>query len=327
MNYIEIAGYKSIKNARIEFGSVNILNGSNGAGKSNFLSFLEFVNSVYERRLHQYVAMRGGEDKMLYECGKGTQSISAKIKFDTHSYLFEVTKTGFGFVFTKDGLLDDRDPGTNKSVDVSNGRREADIKLLSSVPREYGLHGHFSNFRKYHFQETGGNSPFNRLSHIQNDVYFLYGKGENLGAFLFNTRKWDSSAYKVIVMTIQSTVPYFADFYFEPNAGGYTALQWQSKYSSTIYGVSDLSGGTLRFMAMAALFLQPKLPSVIIIDEPELGLHSFAVSKLAEMIKYAADKNTQVIVATQSEELPSYFEPKDMITVDQYNGESVFRRQ
>jgi predicted ATPase len=325
IQYIEVAGYKSLKEARVDLRSINILVGSNGSGKSNFLSFLEFVNSVYERRLHEYVAFRGGEDKMLHQGGKGTQSISAKIKFDTRAYLFEVIKTGMGFVFTKDGLWNDRDPDRNKSVDVSNGRREADIKL-SNLPREDAVRGHLGNFRKYHFQETGGTSPINRLSHIQNDIYFLYDKGQNLGAFLFNIRQCDSSAYKVIVMTIQSIVPYFADFYFQPNAGGYTALQWHDKYSLAIYDVSDLSNGTLRFMAMTALLLQPDLPPVILIDEPELGLPPEAIVKLAGMIQSAAARDTQVIVATQSDNLINHFEAKDLITVNWSNGGSLFKR-
>jgi predicted ATPase len=79
-------------------------------------------------------------------------------------------------------------------------------------------------------------------------------------------------------------------------------------------------------MALATLFLQPKLPNTIIIDEPELGLHPTAIAKLSGLIKSAADKHCQVIIATQSTDLISHFEPEDIITVDQINGESTFER-
>jgi len=183
-----------------------------------------------------------------------------------------------------------------------------------------------NSFKKYHFHDTGRNSPFNNLSHIRKDIYFLYDKGENLAAFLYNIQKKDRIVYNNIVSTIQSIAPYFSDFYFEPNEEGYVELRWQDKHSPNIYEVTDLSDGTIRFIALATLFLQPKLPSAIIIDEPELGLHPFAISKLSGMIHSAAAGGVQVIVATQSPDLINYFEAKDVITVDQRNGESIFGR-
>jgi len=321
MNYIEIQGYKSIKKARIDLNPINILIGSNGSGKSNFLSFFDFLGSLYERRLQQYVALRGGEDKMLYQGSNVSDSIYAKIQFDRNAYSFEVTKTGAGFIFTKEELWHDKHNPTN----IPNIRTEADIKIrdLTSVD---DLRSQMNSLRKYHFHDTGGKSPLNRLSHIQNDIYFLYDKGENLAAFLFNIQQQNQELYSKLVGTIQSIAPYFSDFYLQPNDGGYVQLQWQDKYSPKVYGPTDFSDGTIRFIALAALLLQPKLPPVIIIDEPELGLHSFAVSKLAGMIQHAADKKTQVIVATQSEGLLNHFESKDLITVDQRNGESLFQR-
>jgi len=72
--------------------------------------------------------------------------------------------------------------------------------------------------------------------------------------------------------------------------------------------------------------MQPNLPTTIIIDEPELGLHPTAIAKLAGMIKSVSAKNCQVIIATQSTDLISHFLPQDIITVDQVDGESKFKR-
>ena len=103
-------------------------------------------------------------------------------------------------------------------------------------------------------------------------------------------------------------------------------LQWQDKYSSLIYGPTDLSDGTIRFIALTVLFMQPWLPRVIIIDEPELGLHPVAIEKLSGLIKMAAQKGTQVIVATQSAELISNFEPEDVLTVNQNEEGTTINR-
>jgi predicted ATPase len=147
-----------------------------------------------------------------------------------------------------------------------------------------------------------------------------------LSAFLFDIREKHKIVYFRIIKTIQSIAPYFSDFQFEPNSENFIRLQWKGKFSDTIYGVTDLSDGTIRFIALTTLFMQPRLPDVIIIDEPELGLHPSAIAKLAGMIKSIAAKGCQVIIATQSTELISHFSPEDIITVDQIDGNSKFKR-
>ena len=111
-----------------------------------------------------------------------------------------------------------------------------------------------------------------------------------------------------------------------PNSENLVRLQWTDKFSDVIFGATDFSDGTLRFIALTVLFLQPSLPDTIIIDEPELGLHPAAIAKLAGMIKSVSAKKCQVIIATQSTDLISYFLPEDIITVDQVDGASVFER-
>ena len=86
-----------------------------------------------------------------------------------------------------------------------------------------------------------------------------------------------------------------------------------------------LSDGTLRFICLTTALLQPDPPSAIIIDEPELGLHPYAIEILAELIEATARK-TQLIVSTQSPALLDYFEPKDIIIVNRKKGASVFER-
>ena len=164
------------------------------------------------------------------------------------------------------------------------------------------------------------------MSNIENDIHYLYFNGSNLAAFLYNIQKKHKIVYNNLIKTIQSIAPYFSDFYFNPNTENLLRLQWRDKYSDTVYGATDLSDGTIRFIALSVLFLQPDLPDTIIIDEPELGLHPAAIAKLSGMIKSVALKNTQVIIATQSTDLISHFGPEDILTVDQIDGCSKFKR-
>ncbi len=321
MDRIEIKGYKSFKDLALDLLPINILIGSNGSGKSNFLSFFEFLNRLYEQKLTEYVALNGGIDKYFFQGSKITDTIEATIYFKCNSYSFELQEGDNRFVFLKEGL------GYYQSYsDIALFGNEANIKSYSGLSRGEYIRKYLSEIKKYHFHDTGKSSPFTKESHIVNDTYFLYEKGGNLAAFLYGIREKEPIVYKRIIRVIQSIAPYFSDFYFNVSAAETVRLQWTDKFSSTIYGPTDLSDGTIRFIALATLFLQPVPPKVIIIDEPELGLHPLAIQTLAGMIKSAAAKGTQVIIATQSADLITNFDAEDVITVNQTDGVSVMKR-
>lgn len=326
MDRIQINGFKSINTLDLKLAPINILIGANGSGKSNFLSFFEFLKNIYNRNLKEYVALRGGTDKYLHKGDKTTEEISSKLFFKgTNAYSFTLKKGEDSFVFIYEGLWYGNNPYYESPVDIASFSTESKLRL-SNIPRAEYISNYLNALEKYHFHDTGPNSPFNKESSIKNDKYFLYEKGQNIAAYLFNIFNDNKIVYNFIVKTIQGIAPYFLDFIFKPNENGLVKLLWQSKHSSTIYGVNDLSDGTMRFIALSILFLQPTLPETIIIDEPELGLHPSAIAKLAGMIKSVTTKGCQVIIATQSTDLMSHFLPEDIITVDQINGESIFKR-
>ncbi|MEJ7679078.1 MAG: hypothetical protein WKG06_14730 [Segetibacter sp.] len=135
---------------------------------------------------------------------------------------------------------------------ISRYGDEANVKTTDNF-RAPPVRKYLKNLKKYHFHDTGRNSPFNKMSHVGDDVYFLYESGENVAAFLHNIQQKHQIIYNRIIKTIQSIAPYFSDFYFQPNSEGYIRLQWQDKYSSTIYGAADLSDGTIRFIALVSV--------------------------------------------------------------------------
>ncbi len=324
MKRIEIKGYKSIRELSISLRSINILIGANGSGKSNFLLFFDFLKQIYNRNLQEFVALKG-IDTFLYKGDKVTDEISTYLSFKgTNGYSFTLKKGDTGLIFTKEGMWYDN-PHYENPIDIASFGNESTLRY-QTAPRANYIRDYINQLAKYHFHDTGENSPFNKESNIENDKFKLYEKGNNIAAFLYNVQKENKIVYNLIVRTIQSIAPYFLDFFFRPEVNGNIKLRWQSKHSSTIYGANDLSDGTIRFIALAVLFMQPNIPKTIIIDEPELGLHPTAIAKLAGLVKSVSSKNCQVIIATQSTDLISHFDPEDIITVDQINGESVFER-
>ncbi len=158
---------------------------------------------------------------------------------------------------------------------------------------------------------------------------FLYPDAANLPAMLYLYRERYPTAYRRIVAAVKAVAPFFEDFVLEPlrlNPRN-IALHWRAKESDYEFGPHQLSDGTLRAIALFTLLLQPEedLPELIVLDEPELGLHPAALAVLADLLKSAA-RHSQLLVATQSTALIDHFEVEDIVTVNLRDGCSTFER-
>ncbi len=164
--------------------------------------------------------------------------------------------------------------------------------------------------------------------HTVRDNEYLRPDAENLAAFLMMLYDEHKNTYEQIRDTVRLVTPFFNDFKFKlkpSNGDEDLVLEWTQKNSDYPFHISQFSDGTLRFIALATALLQPNPPSTIIIDEPELGLHPFAIDILAELIE-AASKHTQVIISTQSPALVDCFAAENIIVVNRKDGASCFER-
>jgi len=325
MDTVTIKGYKSFVETSMDLRPINILIGANGSGKSNFLSLFEMLGAIYDQRLMQYVALRGGVDKFLHQGRKVTDTISVDVVAGRNSYSVSLKESDGKFVISSEMLGFKFWEGWDYS-NIASYENEARVKEHRRLKRGEYIREYLSQIKKFHFHDTGSKSPFASESHITNDSCFFYEQGQNIAAILYKIQRESPKSYSRIVKIIQSVAPYFNDFDFILSEAEKVRLQWHDKYSSMLYGPSDLSDGTIRFIALTTLFLQPNLPKVIIIDEPELGLHPLAIQKLSGLIKSASRMGTQIIIATQSVDLISNFDPEDIITVDQVEGQSILKR-
>jgi predicted ATPase len=336
INRIKIEGYKSIKNLDLELKQINILIGSNGVGKSNFLSFFRLVNNIYEKRLQNFVAKQGGADNLLFFGRKITDRVYGKISFIkemssnvNNVYYFDlVSDISNNFIISVEGSgynisnwQDDK-----QNYFYVNDTRESQIKG-SAVFRDKFISNYLDSMKIFHFHDTAENSPLRSSSNID-DNNSLRENGSNLAAFLYYLQEVYPKNFSRIEKTVQSIAPYFERFDLRPDRLNTNSikLEWKEiNQPEGYFNASHLSDGTLRFIALATLLMQPKLPEVIIIDEPELGLHPFAINKLAGLIRKASTIS-QIIISTQSVNFVDNFEPEEIITVDRENNESVFNR-
>jgi predicted ATPase len=180
----------------------------------------------------------------------------------------------------------------------------------------------------YHFHDTGDTALVKQVQGINDNIEFA-ADARNLAAFLYRLKETEENSYRRIVRTIQLAAPYFEDFILRPNPlkPDSICLEWKDKNSDAPFTAAQLSDGTLRFICLATLMLQPEslMPETILIDEPELGLHPYAISLLAALIKKVS-VNKQIIISTQSVELLNEFEAKDVIVTNHLEDETTFLR-
>jgi predicted ATPase len=299
---VTIEGFKSILSIRgFPLRPINLLIGANGSGKTNFLEAFVLLGEANEGRKDAYVIENGGADRLLHFGSKETESCLIGIDYE---------RTGLG-----------------RCSYYANFIAQPDDSFLGSAVR-----GGYSNgepsWRRYQFHDTGRHSPIKKTNQID-DNRFLRLDGSNLAAYLYRLKLQYQRSYDLIRKTVQQVAPFFDDFQLEPLAlnPNTIKLEWRHKRSDQYFDASSFSDGTLRFIALATLFLQPVelRPSVILVDEPELGLHPFAIGLLASLIKQASI-NTQVIAATQSPLLLDYFDPEDILVADRVDGATMIRR-
>lgn len=332
---LTIAGYKSIRELRdFELRDLNVLIGANGAGKSNFIGYFRMLAEMYEQRLQLYVQKQGGPDALLHFSRKATDRVRSKLHFSSEStfssvYAFELVPTQDNRLVFADEQVWHLGAGTtagDRHFALGFGHTESHVKS-SELKFPQDAQPTLGSWRIYHFHDTSENAKL-KQGHAANDTLRLKEDGANLAAYLRMLRLKHSEYYRLIVQAIRSAAPFFDDFVHRENGEETVELEWLDKGDpDTPVKAHRLSDGTLRFMCLATLLLQPwqLMPDVILVDEPELGLHPYAINLLADLLKRASERK-QVIVSTQSVELVDCMEPADVVVVDRKDNASVLTR-
>lgn len=321
-----LSGYKSIASCDIELGKLNVLIGANGAGKSNFISFFRLISRILDQQLQATVGTVGGPDALLHFGRKKTEDLSAELYFGNNGYKFRLEPTQDNrMMFARECLWwnrhgDWRPHSGHFETYVEDQKKRTDIyKYVVPAMRSW---------RVYHFHDTSHSALVKQLHGI-NDNEYLRDDARNLAAFLYRLKNHHEAHYKRIIKAIQLVAPFFGDFHLRPTVDNKEKIQleWTEAGQDIPFTASALSDGTLRFICLATVLLQPEefMPAAILIDEPELGLHPFAVAVLSSLMKSTAEKH-QLIVSTQSVELVNEFDADDLIVVDKQGGASTFKR-
>ncbi|MDR3233646.1 MAG: AAA family ATPase [Planctomycetaceae bacterium] len=336
LDKLTINGFKSIKELTdFELRDINILIGSNGAGKSNFVEFFRMLKEIMQGNLKDFTTRNGGADDFLFNGPRITSQIHSELLFGDNGYRFTLEPTADEtFIFKTEERYYSR--GQTGWWVIGNGHTEARLpseKGEAGVRSQHGVayyvYNAINSWQIYHFHDTSHTAAARR-SEIVDDCSILRSNGSNIAPYLFYLREEKNDIYQRIIDNVRLTAPFFDDFLLKPKKNGEKSekvkLDWKQKGSDYPMQPYHFSDGTLRFICLATLLSMPVPPSVILLDEPELGLHPFAISVLAGLIQ-SASAHSQLIVSTQSTTLLNHFAPDDTVVVERKGGnESVFTR-
>ena len=314
---ITINGFKSIEHAKVLLGDINVLIGANGSGKTNLIGAFRLIERVFSKKLEMYVG--SDPDRVLHHGRKKTPVLNLALRFEEGFYKLTLAAQENRLIFVQEEAESVRGDGFSIG---GQGHAESGVN-------DDWMPNLFSTLRSsfvYDFQDSSDSSPAKQTCRID-DNRALRPKAENLAAYLYLLQQKHPVNFRHIEEHIRLVAPFFDRFLLAPLAQNERSikLEWAHKNSDAYFDAYSFSDGTLRFICLATLLLQPEPPALILLDEPELGLHPFALKILAEMIEAAASKS-QIILATQSVTLLNNFSLKDVVVVEHDNTKSSFKR-
>lgn len=330
LEQISLSGYKSIrelKGFRLNSG-LNVLIGANGSGKTNFIRFFELLGHLMDpnKGLQNYVSSRGRADAFLFRGMKVTPELKAHLEFGKNEYKFTLKAADDRcFFFAHESAPFDGPFHGPIQNDQGSGHKESLIARSHETASKKWVFETIRDWRVYHFHDTSPGAPVMGLCNtVDSDT--LHGNAANLASFLMKIAQSHPQNYAQIEETVRQVAPFFGMFVLKEISPGQTQLLWKDRYSDLLYYPHQLSDGTLRYICLATLLLQPNPASTLIIDEPELGLHPYAIKLLASLLHEAAGR-AQLIVSTQASLLLDELTPEQVVVVNHHNGETLFERQ
>ena len=338
---VRIKGYRSFEDVEIaNMRPLTALIGSNGSGKSNIIHFFELLTWILARNLDGFVQIQGGADDQLFDGRTKTSQIQAELKLRSlqgrsdykftltwgHPDRFLFTEEAFRFTGKNEQSLADWQHlgSAHSQAKIAEAARSPDFPGVDTATAQF-IVNHLIDCYMYQFHDTSNRSRFKENCDALDNVY-LHSDGGNLAAILLRLQREDIKRYELICRHIGRVLPDFDRFQLD-EVYGKVALRWKAKRSDKTFGAHLTSDGSLRFFALVTLLNLPAemLPNVILLDEPELGLHPKAIALIGGMIKSLAVEK-QIIVATQSPLLVDSFSLEELAVLDLKDGRTQIRR-
>lgn len=331
---LTIEGFRSIDDLTLDLSSdVTMLIGANGSGKSNIVDAFELLGTIIDRRLQSYLAVSGGFDSLLHRSrtGEAADRVVLKAFGETSASGWENGYQATLVSAADDSAAVDEVTFTRQTQEYSTPydkslgmARESQLAKLRDSHLSYKyLLDLLTGCRVFHFDDTSADAPPLRRADTADNLS-LHSDARNIAPLLLAMKVDHPEAYTRVTRSVQAVAPFFDEFVLEPE-GGTVRLRWQEAGLDGVFSGSALSSGTLRFICLATLLQQPYPPQVIVLDEPELGLHPAAIEQLAELMQIVS-RERRILAATQSVTLLSRFSVEEVAVVERVDGKTTVAR-
>lgn len=334
-----LEGFRSIKQLdNFTLGPITVLIGANGSGKSNLIGFFRMMNDMMLGGLQSFLQSGGGASNLLHFGPKRTRFLRATLAFRSdqglNTYRCELTFAAVDRLMFVNEELQFQKNGSNHPGNIpleNNEPVESQLSRYLDPNRrtERFIKGFLDKTRVFHFHDTSITSRMRNYCDPR-EARYLLAEGGNLAAVLLRLRHEFPANYHRIVAGVNTVFPELKDFDLDPTGGEGKGLllRWRpTSNPAEVFGPAHLSDGTLRMIALVTLFNLPEPMSswMIILDEPELGLHPAAEAYLASLVR-SASTQTQVLISTQSATLVDHFKPSEVVVAQTHEGASTFSR-
>lgn len=336
---IKIKGFASLREVSLTLDTpVTVLIGANGAGKSNVVRSLELLGELVDRNLQNYVVRRGGISRMVHHGAGG--ATSRQIELEVHGtpnddgvwngYVARLSAGEDDEVVLDETLLMHDTTKYQRPLERPLGlARESRLRKVTgeSAPMAFYVQDVLASCRVYHFDDVSHDAPPKQRSLLADNLE-LRRDAANLAAYLYRLEAEEAESYQRVLAAVRSVAPFFEDFVLKPEGAATDSilLRWRQKGCDGVFSAGQLSDGTLRFICLATLLLSPHRPATVVLDEPELGLHPFAIHQLAELVNASASGGRRLVLATQSVPLLEEFCLETVVVVDRRGGETQLSR-
>lgn len=337
---IKIEGFRRLHDVEIEMRPLMVMIGANGVGKTSFLDAMALLSASAEGTMNRKLNDMGGIAEVLTRGHTGNLALETEIMEKPSKqplkYSLHIEPKGQIYNISRELLYQERghnkpfkyiesnfddihyfNPETNKLVRPKWEHNPLESSL-SQVPKMFReaeeLRRVLSSVTQYHVLDVSQRAPV-KLPQQMKPADLPGENGEDLVPFLYSLREKDPDRYEAIEDTLKSAFPGFESLNFPPVAAGMLSMTWKEKnFKNPIY-INQLSEGTLRFLWLISLLQSPKLSPVTMIDEPEVSLHPEMLSFLADLMRETSER-TQIIVATHSDRLVRFLDPKEVVVMD-----------
>lgn len=334
---LTVRGYRRLASFDVELRPVCVAIGANGCGKSSLLEIVQISASAANRNLASAIYALGGLESLQTRGSSDGVCIGVQLadpQFGVLGYQINLKPFGVKFAVDYEILWKKHDEATPQPVFTARkgtlGRiedLEADLdemkldstesvlgQLTGAAPEPAILRQFLSSVAQYDAIDVAARSPI-RIPQQIRPATTPGNNGEDLASCLFYMRETDRDRFDVVEDTLRAAFHDFERLDFPPVAAGTLAMTWKDSNFSRPFYMHELGDGMLRFLWLVALLQSPGLTAVTLIDEPEIGLHPELLALLVDLFREASAR-TQLIVATHSDRLVRFLEPKEVLAFD-----------